>query len=239
MRAIRPSGAGQSGRPGRRLPGHRPPARRLPGRRYRPAPATWAPHSKQNSPTTRSSIPLSCPHAWPTSASMSSSTLSAVRSGPPASSCSRRSDVCSLPVTPAETGITRSTAAGSGRGTWLFSALRRGPSCRATRISRGPPLQLRSVLRLPGLAKANVETLPLSSAAEAHERLGHHSVDGRLVLHPSPAAPRRGAGTLAGAEPRPDPAPRRRQPRQFAAVLSACGTLDQLHGRAQPALRIR
>lgn len=35
-----------------------------------------------------------------------------------------------------------------------------------------------------GLAKANVETLPLSSAAEAHERLGHHSVDGRLVLHP-------------------------------------------------------
>lgn len=28
------------------------------------------------------------------------------------------------------------------RGTWLFSAFRRGPSCRATRIWRGPPRQL-------------------------------------------------------------------------------------------------
>jgi NADPH:quinone reductase len=35
-----------------------------------------------------------------------------------------------------------------------------------------------------GLAQANVETLPLSSAAVAHQRLGNHSVDGRLVLHP-------------------------------------------------------
>lgn len=35
-----------------------------------------------------------------------------------------------------------------------------------------------------GLAQANVETLPLSSAALAHERLENHSVNGRLVLHP-------------------------------------------------------
>jgi NADPH2:quinone reductase len=35
-----------------------------------------------------------------------------------------------------------------------------------------------------GLAQANVETFPLSSAAVAHERLENHSVDGRLVLHP-------------------------------------------------------
>ena len=53
-------------------------------------------------------------------------------------------DACSWSVTLAETGITRSTATGSGGGTWLFSAFRRGPSCRATRISRGPPLQPRS-----------------------------------------------------------------------------------------------
>ena len=35
-----------------------------------------------------------------------------------------------------------------------------------------------------GLAQAHVETLPLASAAEAHERLENHSVNGRLVLHP-------------------------------------------------------
>ena len=35
-----------------------------------------------------------------------------------------------------------------------------------------------------GLAQAHVETLPLSSAAVAHERLENHSVNGRLVLHP-------------------------------------------------------
>jgi D-arabinose 1-dehydrogenase-like Zn-dependent alcohol dehydrogenase len=35
-----------------------------------------------------------------------------------------------------------------------------------------------------GLAQADVETLPLSSAAVAHERLENHSVNGRLVLHP-------------------------------------------------------
>ena len=35
-----------------------------------------------------------------------------------------------------------------------------------------------------GLARAHVETLPLSSAAIAHERLENHTVNGRLVLHP-------------------------------------------------------
>jgi NADPH2:quinone reductase len=35
-----------------------------------------------------------------------------------------------------------------------------------------------------GLAQAHVETLPLSSAAVAHERLENHSVNGRLVLRP-------------------------------------------------------
>jgi NADPH:quinone reductase len=35
-----------------------------------------------------------------------------------------------------------------------------------------------------GPAQAHVETLPLSSAAMAHERLEKHSVNGRLVLHP-------------------------------------------------------
>jgi len=59
-------------------------------------------------------------------------------------------DACSWSVTPAETGITTSTATGSGGGTWLFSAFRWDPSCRATRIWRGLPLQLRSALRLPG-----------------------------------------------------------------------------------------
>src|SRR5215831_3411751 len=50
-------------------------------------------HSGQDSPTTRSSTPLNFPHAWRASASRSSSTLSAVPSGPPASSCSRQAAV--------------------------------------------------------------------------------------------------------------------------------------------------
>ena len=35
-----------------------------------------------------------------------------------------------------------------------------------------------------GLAQADAETLPLASAAVAHQRLESHSVNGRLVLHP-------------------------------------------------------
>ena len=35
-----------------------------------------------------------------------------------------------------------------------------------------------------GLAQADAETLPLASAAVAHQRLESHTVNGRLVLHP-------------------------------------------------------
>ena len=93
-------------------------------------------------------------------------------------------DACSWSVTPAETGITRSAATGSGGGTWLFSASRWGLSCRATRSWRGSPRQLRSVLRPPASPRPTWRRFPLSSAAVAHERLENHSVNGRLVLHP-------------------------------------------------------
>jgi NADPH:quinone reductase-like Zn-dependent oxidoreductase len=69
-------------------------------------------------------------------------------------------DACSWSVTPAETGITRSTATGSGGGTWLFPAFRRGPSCRATRTWRGLPRQLRSVLRRPALPRPRWRRFP-------------------------------------------------------------------------------
>jgi NADPH:quinone reductase len=138
---------------------------------------------KQNSRTTRSSIPLSCPHAWRASASISSSTPLAVPSAPPASGCSRRWDACSRSATPAETG-TRSTATGSGSGTWPFTAFRWGSSSRATRTPRATRATAAIRAAAAGLAQANVETLPLSNAAVAHARLENHSVNGRLVLRP-------------------------------------------------------
>jgi hypothetical protein len=129
---------------------------------------------KQNSRTTRSSIPLSCPHAWRASASISSSTPLAVPSAPPASGSSRRWDACSRSATPAETG-TRSTATGSGSGTWPFTAFRWGFSSRATRTSRDPRYSCdpcRGRRPRPGQRRAASPLQRGSGACTAGEPLG-------------------------------------------------------------------
>lgn len=97
-------------------------------------------------------------------------------------------DACSWSVTPAETGITRSTATGYSNRIWRGNLAVLGFSVGAFLPGHKELARLAATAAIraaaAGLAQAHVETLPLSSAAVAHERLENHSVNGRLVLHP-------------------------------------------------------
>jgi NADPH:quinone reductase len=82
-----------------------------------------------------------------------------------------------------------------------------------------------------GLAQAHVETLPLSSAAAAHERLENHSVNGRLVLPPSrqPAA----EGMMARGPAHTRAAIPDSLPAIFAALALAAGRIGFRQCRAE------